>query len=158
MDTTTPIGASAHLERCCIFVVAVAACSAQGLQAGAQLWLSASQQQAVDCVAALGSQGSVPSSADARKAQAGFAMSVLRRCDADCATANVPGCTGARAGARTGRCFGWACNEVTATTTAKRKQVALGLAGCARLQNRSKAKRQGLAGLKSYSLISPALR
>ena len=72
-------------------VAAAAACSAQGFQAGTQLWLFAPQQQAADCAAALGVQACPEFGADAGEAEAGFAMPVLWRGNADCATAHVPG-------------------------------------------------------------------
>ena len=50
-------------------IVAAAECSAQGFQAGAQLWVFATQQQAADCVAAPGAQGSTESGADAGEAE-----------------------------------------------------------------------------------------
>ena len=92
----------------------VAACLAQGFQAGTQLWLFAPQQQMADCAAALGVHACPEYRAGLGEATSNFALPVLWPGDANRAKAHAP--TGAQSSAW--RELGRGCDAVAGAPTA----------------------------------------
>ena len=109
-------------------VAAAAACSAQGFQAGTQLWLFATQQQAADCVAEPGAQACPEYRAGLGEATSNFALPVLWPGDANRAKALAP--TGAQSSAW--RDLGRGCDAVAGAPITSLKLAVFGWGGRAR--------------------------
>ena len=109
-------------------MAAAAACSAQGFQAGTQLWLFAPQQQTADCAAALGVQDSPGSRAGLGQTAPNFALPVLWPGDANRAKAHAP--TGAQSSAW--RELGRGCDAVAGAPITSLKLAVFGWGGRAR--------------------------